>query len=146
MIVDEVVCGYLVTIEQLAKFADLELQPLPKTRSGFIVRTFQWLRKQPTKLHPIDVYYPRDKDPRTAPYRILFPTRGRVNIDHRYKFNETDEDRRLRDKIMDLHPSIPVLLTDAEFVTFPNPSLSIRLPGEFVVRGPSSLVSEEESD
>lgn len=65
------------------------------------------------------------------------------SIDHRYKFNETDEDRRLRDKIMDLHPSIPVLLTDAEFVTFPNPSLSIRLPGEFVVRGRSSRVSEE---
>jgi len=79
MIVDELVCGFLVTIEQLAKFADLELQPLPKTRSGFIVRTLQWLRKQPAKLHPIDVYYPRDKDPRTAPYRILFPTRGRLN-------------------------------------------------------------------
>lgn len=146
MIVDEVVCGYLVTDEQLLKFANLELQPFPPQTNqiGFLLRAFPWFRKQPARLNFLRVQHPRNEDPRTTPIRILFPTRSRTNIDHCYSFNEIDKDIQQRDRVMDFHPSIRVLMTEAEFMTCANPSLSIRLPGEYLASCPSPTDSDSE--
>lgn len=143
MIVDEVVRGWLVTAEQLAKFAELEIRPLPDTQHGLRLRTPMWLSKEWPRLHPLSTRYPRLDGPRTAPYRIIFPTRGRREIDHRYTFVEADEDRRLRQKIMNSRSSITVLLTNADFVTVPIPTGTIILPGEFVVVEPVDSDSDE---
>lgn len=145
MIVDIVVCGYLVTDEQLVRFADLELHPPPPptAQRALIIQTLAWIRRQPSRLDPVRVQFPRHEDPRTAPRRILFFTRSRRNVDHRFRFREIDEDLRTRERIMAVHPSIRVLLTNAEFVTFPNPSHTIKLPGEFIVRDTDESSSEE---
>lgn len=145
MIVDEVVCGWLVTMEQLVKFAELEIRPLPDLDDNFglRLRALLWFDHNWPQLSPLSTRYPRLADPRPDPYRIMFPTRGRTDISHRYKFVETDEDRRLREKVMNLHPSIRVLLTNADFVTIPNPECTIILPGEFVVRTEVTSDSDE---
>lgn len=133
MIVDEVVCGWLVTAEQLSKFAELEIQRPPRTQHGLVERALTWFDESWPMLSPISTRYPRLADPRLDSYRLMFPTRGRTDIDHRYEFVETDKDRRLREKVMNLSPRITLLLTNAEFVTIPNPASTIILPGEFEV-------------
>lgn len=135
MIVDEVVCGYLVTPEQLAKFADEHdisyKSSSPSLRDVVLrSRTETYIEKKFRNLHPAMVAYPRLVERRKAFPEILFATRQVFDVSHKYSFTETPRDQEVLEGIMNVDPSIRAILKDSTFVTVPNPSGDILLPGE----------------
>lgn len=65
---------------------------------------------------------------------ILFSTRQVFEVSHKYMFKEKSRGKEMLDKMMNLYPNIRLLLENAKFVTVPNPSGNMMLPGEWPTR------------
>lgn len=146
MIVDQVICGYLVNPEQLVKFA--ETQQIPYMSSDIELskvvlrqRAETWIEKKYRKLHPTVITFPRRADLSDSFVEMIFATRQVFDVSHKYTFKERSRDKEILENIMNVDPSIRALLDNAKFVTVPNPSGSMMLPGEWPSR--SSLFKDE---
>lgn len=135
MIVEEIICGYLVAPEQLVKFA--EENDLPWQSSDVLVRdgilrqnVGYCIEATFRKLHPFIIAYPRGVHPRKMASELLFPTRQVFEVPHTLKFTETPRDKEILERIMNVHPRIRALLENAQFVNVPNPANDMMLPGE----------------
>ena len=86
-------------------------------------------KKYPRVAPPIGVKYPRLRSPFLSPRYLMFVTRTRV-APYNYEFTKSiiDQGTLLRYKSLD--SDMENLLADAKFVTVPNPSNDMRLPGE----------------
>ncbi|KAI0293291.1 hypothetical protein B0F90DRAFT_1763826, partial [Multifurca ochricompacta] len=126
------ICGYLVSPDQLRKFA--HSQNLRYDPGGDLVmlhsQVRRWVERQPKLPIPclLNVKYPRLVSPTVGGLRILIPTRHRTTV-HTFQFEEKDIDKSILQKVLD-HPQLSPLGLDATFVTCPDPDLQRRLPGE----------------
>lgn len=127
MIIDEVVCGYIPSTEQVAKCADRQNI---KDKSLQRPKVLAWLQRIFPQTPPILVNYPRLQDPRLSPIHILFCTRIVRNAPRTYQFEETPDDKDFLEDLMNSHPSVRILMTGAQFVTVPDPAGNVVLPGE----------------
>lgn len=127
----DIICGYLVSPEQLRVFANaqgIRYDPggdLALLHSG--VRRWAEGHKLPIP-HLWEVQYPRLVSPTEGGPRILIPTRRRTAV-HTFQFKEKDKDREILRRVLE-HPQLSALGVDAVFVTCPDPVLQWTLPGE----------------
>ena len=125
------VCGYLVRRERLTAFGDANNIPYEKNCHVFlrplVVRFVE--KKYPRVAPPITVRYPRLQSSFLSPRYLMFVTRTRDAPDN-YEFTESIIDQGTLQRYKSLDPDMENLLADAKFVTVPNPSSDMRLPGE----------------
>jgi len=127
----EVACGYLVRPEKLVGYA--KANSIRHSETSHIVLRAKMAafikKKHPVVRFPIITKYPRLQSPYLSPRYLMFVTRSHLKR-YNYQYSETDEDRCIRDDYMKLDSDMRDLLTDAKFVTIPDPADEIILPGE----------------
>jgi len=143
MIVDEVACGYIASLEQVAKCG--EAQNIPYKGLMQEVKVLNWLKTLFPHGPPFFTTYPRLQDNRTSTTYMMFCTRAVHNVRHTYEFEETPHDQKVLAYVMDKHPIVRILMTGARFVTVPDPGHRMLLPGEWIPRDTDNTENKDEA-
>jgi len=127
----DVVCGYLVSGKSLTHFADAKgIAPAYKISLRPRVAQFVEQNYPGAGGSVMTVKYPRFQSPFLSPRHLMFITRARYGVPCDHQIAETDQDQRILESYRSQDSAMQVLLAHVKFVTVPNPSNDMRLPGE----------------
>jgi hypothetical protein len=125
-------CGYLVKRDKLTSFADGNGIPYAKNNHIMLrgrVTDFVKARHPKVPL-PFTTMYPRGQSPYRSPRYLMFATGVHPKVPFTFQFTETERDLDVFKQLMSLDSDMRNLLTDAKFVTVPDPMNERCLPGE----------------